>query len=130
MAFSDDGKLPEYWAKVAQGVGVGGSRGGMGGGSDTFPCSGKDFFCILVSMTDYAQNILSGGKASTIEYILDENLKIANKFAPSSFVQAKMTKMFFGLSLKNLDLPSMLHIGTVVTRLPPPILNLKKGTTG
>jgi len=59
MAFSDDGKLPEYWAKVDQGVGAGGSRGGMGGGSDTFPCSGKDFFCILVSMTDYAQNILS-----------------------------------------------------------------------
>ncbi len=80
-------------------------------------------------MTDYAQNILSGGKAATIEKILDENLKIADKFAPSSFVQAKMTKMFFGLSLKNLDLPSLLHIGVIVSRLPPPILNLTPKTT-
>lgn len=81
-------------------------------------------------MTNYSQNILGGGKASTIEKILDENFKIANKFAPSSFVQSKMTRNFFQLSLKNLDLPSMAHIGTVVSRLPPPLLNFKPGTTG
>lgn len=79
-------------------------------------------------MTDYAQNILWGGKAATIEKILDENLKIVNTFAPSSFVQAKMTKMFFGLSLKNLDFPSLLHIGVIVSRLPPPILNFTPET--
>lgn len=130
IAFSDDAKLPEYWARIAQGSGaLGGSPGSAGAGADSFPCSGKDFFCILISMTDYSQNIL-GGQMNTIEKILDENLKIANKFAPSSFVQAKMTKMFFGLSLKNLDLPSMLHIGIVQSSLPPPILNFKKGTTG
>lgn len=41
-----------------------------------------------------------------------------------------MTRNFFQLSLKNLDLPSMAHIGTVVSRLPPPLLNFKPGTTG
>ena len=41
-----------------------------------------------------------------------------------------MTRNFFQLSLKNLDLPSLAHIGTVVTRLPPPLLNFKPGTTG
>lgn len=38
--------------------------------------------------------------------------------------------MFFGLDLVGLDLPSMIHLWTVVSRLPPPILNLKAGTTG
>jgi len=78
-----------------------------------------------MSMMDYSQNIL-GGKTDTIEYILDQNLKIANTFAGSSLVQAKMTNLFFGLSLKDLNLPSMLHIGAVVSSLPPPLLNLKK----
>lgn len=41
-----------------------------------------------------------------------------------------MTNMFFGLDLVGLDLPSMIHLSTVVSRLPPPILNLKPGTTG
>lgn len=41
-----------------------------------------------------------------------------------------MTNNFFELLLKNLDLPGMLHIGTLTSYLPPPILNLKKGTTG
>ena len=80
-------------------------------------------------MTNYTQNLLGGG-GSSIEYILDENLKIANKFAVSSFVQSKLTNNFFQLSLKDLDLPSLIHIGTVVTRLPPPLLNFKPGTTG
>ena len=46
-------------------------------------------------METYTQNLLAGGKASTIEKILDDNLKIVDKFAPSSLVQAKMPKMFF-----------------------------------
>lgn len=79
-------------------------------------------------MTMYSQNILSGGKAATIEKVLDENLKIVTKFAPSSFAQAKMTNMFFGLSLIGIDLPSMLHIGVQFSTLPPPILNLKPPT--
>jgi hypothetical protein len=78
-----------------------------------------------MSMVDYSQNIL-GGKTDTIEYVLDQNLKIANTFAGSSLVQSKMTNLFFGLSLKDLNLPGMLHIGAVVSSLPPPLLNLKK----
>ena len=81
-------------------------------------------------MTNYTQNLLGGGKAATIEKILDENLTIANKFAPSSFVQSKMTKLFFGLSLKSLNLPDMIHLGVNISYLPPPILNFKPGTTG
>ncbi|OIP54948.1 hypothetical protein AUK10_00235 [Candidatus Gracilibacteria bacterium CG2_30_37_12] len=126
LAFADDAKLPEYWANIAQGSGsLGDSPGGGGAGTDKFPCSKIDVFCILMSMMDYSQNIL-GGKTDTIEYILDQNLKIANTFAGSSLVQAKMTNLFFGLSLKDLNLPSMLHIGAVVSSLPPPLLNLKK----
>lgn len=41
-----------------------------------------------------------------------------------------MTRNFFQLSLKNLNLPSIFHMGTVVSRLPPPLLNFKPGTTG
>jgi len=59
MMFGDDGKLPEYWAKVAQGGGSpGGSMGRTGPGVDKFPCSGKDFFCILMTMENYTQNML------------------------------------------------------------------------
>lgn len=39
-----------------------------------------------------------------------------------------MTKMFFGLSLTDLNLPGMLHAGVVLSYLPPPILNLKTET--
>lgn len=59
MAFGDDGKLPEYWAKVAQGTASpGGSMGRTGPGVDKFPCSGKDIFCVLLNMENYSQNIL------------------------------------------------------------------------
>ncbi len=125
IAFSDDGKLPEYWARLAKW----GSSGSAGSGFDTFPCSGKDFFCITVSMVMYTQNILAGGKAATIEKVLDENLKIADKYAGSSFTLTKMPKMFFGLSAIGLDLPSMLHIGVQFSTLPPPLLNLKPPTS-
>lgn len=76
----------------------------------------------------YTQNILGGGKAATIEKVLDENLKIADKYAGSSFTLTKMPKMFFGLSAIGLDLPSMLHIGVQFSTLPPPLLNLKPPT--
>lgn len=81
-------------------------------------------------MTTYTQNLLAGGRAATIEKILDENLKIANTFAPASGVQSKMTKLYFGLDLVGLNLPSMLHIGVVFSQLPPPLLNLKPPTSG
>jgi hypothetical protein len=79
-------------------------------------------------MTSYTQNLLSGWSAPTIEKILDQNLEIANKFASSSFVQSHMTNMFFQLSFKDLDLSTMGHIGVIFSKLPPPILNLKKSS--
>ena len=51
-------------------------------------------------------------------------MKVVTEFAGSSFIQAKHTNNFFELLLKNLNLPSMAHIGVVVTSLPAPILNL------
>ncbi len=125
IAFSDDGKLPESWAKAAMQNKSGGSPGSAGGGSDKFPCSGKDFFCIMISMVNYTQNLLAGGKAATIEKILDENLKIVNKFASASQSASKMPLMFFGIDLNGLNLPGMLHIWVEFSLRPPPILNLK-----
>ncbi|MFZ4461005.1 MAG: hypothetical protein ACOYN2_00160 [Patescibacteria group bacterium] len=90
--------------------------------ANRFGC--KTFFCINVDFVRYDTSLLTGGKSYAIESILQQNLKIVLKFAGSSFVQAKHTKNFFELLLKNINLPSMAHIGTVVTSRPPPILNL------
>lgn len=51
-----------------------------------------------------------------------------SKFAGSSFIQAQHTNNFFELLLKNLNLPSLVHLGVVVQTMPPPILNLKPGS--
>ena len=61
--------------------------------------------------------------------MLDENFKIVSKFAGTSFIQAQHTNNFFELLLKNLNLPSLVHLGVVVQTMPPPILNLKGGDT-
>lgn len=37
--------------------------------------------------------------------------------------------MFFQLSLRELDLKAMIHIGAIISYLPPPILNIKKDST-
>lgn len=87
-----------------------------------FRCSG--FFCIDVDFVKYEATLLGGGKSYSIQSILEQNFKIVNTFAGSSFIQAKHTNNFFQLLLKNMDLPSMAHIGVVVTSLPAPILNL------
>lgn len=86
------------------------------------------FFCIRVDFVMYDMLLLGGGKAPTIEGVLDENLKIVKKFAGTSFVQAQHTNNFFELLLKNLNLPSLVHLGVVVQTMPPPILNLKPGS--
>ena len=72
----------------------------------------------------YNGMLLGGGKNYSIESILQKNLKIATEFSGSSHIQAKHTNNFFELGLKDLDLPSMAHLGVVVTTLPAPILNL------
>ena len=72
----------------------------------------------------YEATLLGGGKSYSIQSILEQNFKIVTTFAGSSFIQAKHTNNFFQLLLKNMDLPSMAHIGVVVTSLPAPILNL------
>ncbi len=56
--------------------------------------------------------------------MLDENFKIVQKFGGSSFIQAGHTNNFFGPIWKNLNLPSLTHLGVVVQTMPPPILNL------
>ncbi|MDP2103352.1 MAG: hypothetical protein Q8K26_00330 [Candidatus Gracilibacteria bacterium] len=127
FSLTDDSRLPEFWARGGNG-GVSSMNGG-GSFSDNFLCSGADIFCITTEFVSYAQDILGGGAAYTIEAILDENLKIADKFASSSMGQAKHTNNFFQLSLKNLGLDKLIHLGAVVSYLPPPILNLKPGTT-
>lgn len=81
----------------------------------------------MITFSKYGQDILAGGKAQTIEKILDENLKIANAFAGTSLVQTKMPTQFFGSPFKNFNLPSMAHLRVVVSKLPPPILNLPPG---
>lgn len=87
-----------------------------------FRCTG--FFCIDVDFVMYETTLLGGGKSYSIQSILEQNFKIVNTFAGSSFIQAKHTNNFFQLLLKNMSLPSMAHIGVVVTSLPAPILNL------
>jgi len=127
FSLTDDSHLPEFWARGGRG-GVG-SMNGWGSFSDNFPCSGADIFCITTEFVSYTQDILGWWAAYTIEAILDENLKIADKFASASQTQAKHTRFFFQLSLKNLGLDKLIHLGAVVSYLPPPILNLKPGTT-
>ena len=43
--------------------------------------------------------------------------------------QTKMTKNFFELSFKNLNLASRLHLGVMVTSMPVPLLNVEKSAT-
>ncbi|MDD2565372.1 MAG: hypothetical protein PHZ26_00550 [Candidatus Gracilibacteria bacterium] len=106
-----------------QGSGKNGTVGGLG--SDSFPC--ESFICVNIEMIMYTQSLLGGGKSETIEGIVDKHLKIVNKYAGKSLIQSDMTKNFFSLSiLRKLNLPSMLHLGIVITHLPVPILNLKK----
>ncbi|MDQ1343694.1 MAG: hypothetical protein QG650_414 [Patescibacteria group bacterium] len=92
-----------------------------------FPC--VLFFCIRTDFVMYESFLLGGSKTYTVENILDENYKIAKKFAGSSFVQAQHTNNFFELLLKNLNLPNLMHLGVVVQTMPPPILNVKGGDT-
>jgi hypothetical protein len=87
-----------------------------------FKCTG--FFCIDVKFVMYDTTLLGGGNSYSIQSILEQNFKIVKEFAGSSFIQAKPTNNFFQLLLKDMDLPSMAHIGVVVTSLPAPILNL------
>ncbi|MDD2744992.1 MAG: hypothetical protein PHU93_00470 [Candidatus Gracilibacteria bacterium] len=87
-----------------------------------FRCTG--FFCIDVDFVMYSDTLLGGGKNYSIQTILEQNFKIVTSHAGASFIQAKHTNNFFQLLLKDLDLPSMAHIGVVVTSLPAPILNL------
>lgn len=72
----------------------------------------------------YSDTLLGGGKNYSIQTILEQNFKIVTNLAGASFIQAKHTNNFFQLLLKDLNLPSMAHIGVVVTSLPAPILNL------
>jgi hypothetical protein len=77
-------------------------------------------------MTMYKQKLL-GWKTSSIEWVLDKHLKIIDQYAWKSMIQSNMTKNFFSLSiLKNMNLPSMVYLGMVISHVPPPILNLKK----
>lgn len=123
-AIGDNGSLPE-WNTFKGKLGAGSGRGG-----DNFQCSGDQFICIIVSFVMYSQNLLGGGQENTIEGILDKNMKITNKISPTSLAQSKMTNNFFQCDICEwLDLPSMFHIGVVVTKLPPPILNLSSKTT-
>lgn len=94
---------------------------------DTYECS--QFFCIKTKFLMYDSLLLGGGKNYSIEDILDQNFKIMKDFGGSSFVQAGHTNNFFELLLRNLRLPDMAHLGVVVSTLPPPILNLKPGST-
>lgn len=116
----------------ASGSGSGSGRGSGGGGGkksqkDSFPCT--TFFCIKVDFVMYQGLLLGGGRNDTIEAVLDKNFKIVQAFAGSSFIQAQHTNNFFELLLKNLSLPSIVHLGVVVQTMPPPILNLNGGDT-
>lgn len=110
------GEYPEYPVSGTPGSGDKNSY------NKGFRCTG--FFCIDVDFVMYSDTLLGGGKTYAIQSILEQNFKIVTKFAGSSFIQAKHTNNFFQLLLKNLDLPSMAHIGVVVTSLPAPIINL------
>jgi hypothetical protein len=77
-------------------------------------------------MTMYKQKLL-WWKTSSVEWVLDKHLKIIDQYAWRSMIQSTMTKNFFSLSiLQNMNLPSMVYLGLVVSHLPPPILNLQK----
>lgn len=106
-----------------------GSKGSSGGGSeslvDKYPC--MLFFCIKTDFLMYESLLLGGGNNFSVESVLDQNFKIVNEFAGSSFIQAQHTNNFFELLLKNLNLPSLAHLGVIVTTLPPPILNINGG---
>lgn len=103
------------------------SGGGRENKMDKFPC--MTFFCIRVDFIMYDTMLLGGGKTYSIESVLDENYKIVQKFAGTSFIQAQHTNNFFELLLKNLNLSSLVHLGVVVQTLPPPILNLNAAET-
>lgn len=105
------------------------SNTGKSGGDvqDTFPCSG--FFCIKIGIETGEWYLLGGGKAYSVEWILDQNLKVVDKFKDSSFIAARFTNDFFELSLKNLVLSALAHIGVVVSSRPAPILNLDPSAT-
>lgn len=85
-------------------------------------CNGV--ICIVIEFIRYNQLLLNyGGKTSSIEAIVDQNLKIADKNANKSFAQAKMTKNFFELHLLDLDLSEMFHISAQVSTMPTPLLD-------
>lgn len=90
--------------------------------SRNWPCIW--FICIKIEFTSYSHGLL-GWWSSTIEWIIDKNLKIIDKTAGKSWIQADMSKLFFWLSiLRQLNLPAMLHLWLEVSSLPVPILNL------
>lgn len=61
--------------------------------TSSFPCF--SFFCIRVDFLMYESLLLGGGKTYSIESVLDENYKIVQKFAGTSFIQAGHTNNFF-----------------------------------
>jgi hypothetical protein len=101
---------------------------GFGRTGDSFSCKADQIVCIEIEFTMYKSSFGFGGGAegNSIEDVLDQNLKILDKYSSSSFAQARMTNNFFELSLKDIDLPSMAHITAILTKKPPPILNLGK----
>jgi len=99
---------------------------------DSYSCKPDQIICIEIEFIKYTTSVGFGGgngAGNSIEDILDQNLKIFDKYAVSSFAQARMTNNFFELSLKDINLPDMAHVGTVITKKPPPILNLGKSGT-
>ncbi|MBB1564422.1 hypothetical protein HG430_000070 [Candidatus Gracilibacteria bacterium] len=91
-----------------------------------FPCN--NFFCIDIEFKTIAGGFGSGGDPS-IEFLVKRSNKHLKKFVNSSLSQAKMSINNFELSLKDLQLPDMFHLGFQISYEPVPMLYLNKDLT-
>jgi len=92
--------------------------------NDYWKCN--EYFCITIDFIVRQQEALDYSDSHSIENILKTSNKHLKKSANTSLVQSKMTINNFEMTLRDLNLPDLLHIWYIITYKTPPILNLEE----
>lgn len=92
--------------------------------SSMWPCN--QFFCIVIKFVMYNHSLLGGWKNLSIEWLIKRSNEHMKKAASTSNIQANMTINLFEIWLKDLSLPDIFHVWTIVSYKPVPMMNVEK----
>jgi len=91
--------------------------------NDIWPCN--KYFCIKLSLDTYITRALDYSISNSIENILERSNYHLKKAVNTSLQQAKMSTNNFEIWLRDLNLAKQFHLGFIIKKKAPPILNLE-----